>query len=386
VFNGSQLLGTAVVNNTARTWSYTPNPALAAGTYSFSLAVTDAAGNLGPASNSWALTLDTSAPSLSISSAASALKAGESTTITFTFSEDPGSTFSWNGLAGDVTLVGGSLSAITGTGLSRTATFTPTANSGGTAVVRVAAGSYTDAVGNWGGAASSAPLTYDTLAPSIGAAITSVRDDAGLRQGVVAEAGTSDDATPTLSGSITAALASGDSLRVFHDDALLGEASVNNSAKTWAFTPTAGLADGAYAFSVAVADAIGNLGPRSTVRSLTVDTLAPNVTISSDKTTLQAGETATISFSFSEDPATSLSWDGSQGDLIISGGSLSPISGGVGLNRSAIFTPIANSQGTALIAVLAGSYNDDAGNLGAGAAFTSLSFDTLIPPNNTMPS
>jgi hypothetical protein len=161
---------------------------------------------------------------------------------------------------------------------------------------------------------------------------------------------------------------------------------VNNSAKTWTFTPTAGLADGAYAFSVAVADAIGNLGPRSTVRSLTVDTLAPNVTISSDKTTLQAGETATISFSFSEDPATSLSWDGSQGDLIISGGSLSPMSGGVGLNRSATFTPIANSQGTALIAVLAGSYNDAAGNAGAAAAFTSLSFDTLIPPNNTMPS
>ena len=386
VFNGSQLLGTAVVNNTARTWSYTPNPALAAGTYSFSLAVTDAAGNLAPASNSWALTLDTSAPSLSISSGASVLKAGESTTITFTFSEDPGSSFSWNGIAGDVTLVGGSLSAITGTGLSRTATFTPTANSGGTAMVRVAAGSYTDAVGNWGGAASSAPLTYDTLAPSIGAAITSVRDDAGLRQGVVTEAGTSDDATPTLSGSITAALASGDSLRVFRGDALLGEASVNNSAKTWTFTPTAGLADGAYAFSVAVADAIGNLGPRSTVRSLTVDTLAPSVTISSDKTTLQAGETATISFSFSEDPATSLSWDGSQGDLIISGGSLSPMSGGVGLNRSATFTPIANSQGTALIAVLAGSYNDDAGNAGAAASYTSLSFDTLIPPNNTMPS
>jgi len=36
--------------------------------------------------------------------------------------------------------------------------------------------------------------------------------------------------------------------------------------------------------------------------------------------------------------------------------------------------------------VLAGSYNDAAGNAGAAAAFTSLGFDTLIPPNNTMPS
>jgi hypothetical protein len=139
------------------------------------------------------------------------------------------------------------------------------------------------------------------------------------------------------------------------------------------------LADGTYAFRVAVADAFGNLGPLSTVRSLTVDTLAPSLAISSDKTALQAGATALISFTFSEDPGDSFAWDGSQGDLIISGGSLSALSSSNGLIRSATFTPTANSQGSAVIAVLAGSYNDASGNLGAASSLANLTFDTHLP-------
>ncbi|MFN9693268.1 MAG: S8 family serine peptidase [Synechococcaceae cyanobacterium] len=274
VFNGAVLLGSAVVNNTAKTWTYTPSAALAAGSYSFSVAVADGAGNLAPASSSWAFALDTTSPSLLISSAASVLKAGDSTTITFTFTEDPGTSFSWDGTAGDLTLVGGTLSAIDGSGLTRTATFTPTANSGGTATISVAAGTYNDAAGNAGQAASSAPLSYDTLAPSL--------------------------------------------------------------------------------------------------------------EISSDKSELVAGETATITFAFTEDPGTSFSWDGTAGDLIISGGTVSPLSGSDALHRTATFTPIADSQGTALISVLAGSYNDAAGNLGAADSFSSLVFDTRLPPTPPM--
>jgi hypothetical protein len=166
---------------------------------------------------------------------------------------------------------------------------------------------------------------------------------------------------------------------VFNGAASVGAASVNNSAKTWTFTPSTGLADGTYAFRVAVADAFGNLGPLSTVRSLTVDTLAPSLAISSDKTALQAGATALISFTFSEDPGDSFAWDGSQGDLIISGGSLSALSSSNGLIRSATFTPTANSQGSAVIAVLAGSYNDASGNLGAASSLANLTFDTHLP-------
>ncbi|WP_210246636.1 Ig-like domain-containing protein, partial [Methylobacterium sp. WL120] len=66
-------------------------------------------------------------------------------------SEDPGSSFAWNGTTGDVTVSGGALSAISGSGLTRTATFTPTAGvNAGTASVSVAAGTYADAATNLG--------------------------------------------------------------------------------------------------------------------------------------------------------------------------------------------------------------------------------------------
>ncbi|NDD13705.1 MAG: hypothetical protein EB072_13930, partial [Betaproteobacteria bacterium] len=77
---------------------------------------------------------DTTPPTLTITSSKDKLKAGETATITFSFSEDPGSSFSWNGTIGDVSVSNGSLAAISGSGLTRTAIFTPSANfSGGQA-------------------------------------------------------------------------------------------------------------------------------------------------------------------------------------------------------------------------------------------------------------
>ena len=124
--------------------------------------VTDAAGNVATAPAQYIQAFDTLAPTLTITSSSAALITGQTAAITFTFSEDPGSSFVWDGTSGDVVVVGGTLSAISGTGLTRTATFTPTANSSGTASITVAAGSYTDAAGNAGGAGTTPALTYDT--------------------------------------------------------------------------------------------------------------------------------------------------------------------------------------------------------------------------------
>jgi hypothetical protein len=110
--------------------------------------------------------IDTLAPTLAISSNVSAVKAGETATITFSFSEDPGSSF----IASDaVVTTGGTLGAISGSGLTRTAVFTPTAGlASESASITVAADTYTDAAGNTGGAGSTPPtITIDTLAPSV---------------------------------------------------------------------------------------------------------------------------------------------------------------------------------------------------------------------------
>ncbi|MEY3888247.1 MAG: hypothetical protein RL650_2339, partial [Pseudomonadota bacterium] len=191
--------------------------------------------------------VDTNSPTLTISSNLADLKIGETATINFTFSEDPGSSFLWNGTTGDVVVMGGTLGAISGTGLTRTATFTPTANlPSDSASITVSANTYLDAAGN-NGEAGSSPL-------------------------------------------------------------------------------------------------------------ISIDTLAPSVTVVSNLAALNAGVTANITFSFSEDPGSSFAWDGNTGDLVVTGGTLGAASG-TGLTRTAVFTPTSNiDNGTASITVSNLSY------------------------------
>jgi GH18 family chitinase len=111
-----------------------------------------------------------------------------------------------------------------------------------------------------------------TTPPLTTATITAVADNVGLVQGNLAPAAISDDSTPTFSGSLSAALSTGESLRIFNGSTLLGNASVNNTAKTWTFTPTALANNGSYSISARVADAAGNLGSPSASFAFSLDT------------------------------------------------------------------------------------------------------------------
>ncbi|RUV54109.1 DUF4347 domain-containing protein, partial [Mesorhizobium sp. M5C.F.Ca.IN.020.29.1.1] len=112
---------------------------------------TDAAGNPGqPASNT--VTIDRANPSVTLDIAAGSLSDGApSSTVTFTFTEAP-----VGFVLSDITAVGGTLSGLSATSdpLVYTATFTATDGFAGTGSVSVAAGSYTDAALNAGGAGS----------------------------------------------------------------------------------------------------------------------------------------------------------------------------------------------------------------------------------------
>ncbi|WP_373994849.1 Ig-like domain-containing protein, partial [Massilia sp. Root133] len=141
--------------------------------------------------------LDTAAPTVTITSDAAALKAGETATVTFTFSEDPGASFTWDGTQGDVIVSGGTLSAISGSGLVRTATFTPDASTdGGTASITIGAGSYADAAGNTGGVGTTPSLHFDTLAPAVPLAHLSPLSDSGA----IPVDGVTTVVTPTFDG------------------------------------------------------------------------------------------------------------------------------------------------------------------------------------------
>ena len=147
----------------------------------------------------------------------------------------------------------------------------------------VAAGNYTpgqvqvrqtDAAGNSSAVNNSfQAFTVDTSAPAPTSDITNITDDVGPLGTLAADALT-DDATPTFSGTLSAALAEGETLRIFNGTTLLGSASVTNT--TWSFTPAA-LPNGFYAVTARVADAAGNQGATRAVQRLSLDANANQV-------------------------------------------------------------------------------------------------------------
>nr|WP_231636184.1 Ig-like domain-containing protein [Novosphingobium sp. ST904] len=58
-------IGTTLVDASGN-WTFSPSPALGEGTYSFTATATDAAGNTGATSNAFAITVDTTPPSVPV--------------------------------------------------------------------------------------------------------------------------------------------------------------------------------------------------------------------------------------------------------------------------------------------------------------------------------
>lgn len=124
-------------------------------------AFTDTAGNETPGAT-LAIPVDTRPPTLAITRPGSSpLAAGQTATITFAVSEAV-----TNFAAGDIGVVGGTLSGFTGAGSVYTALFTPAAGFEGTATITVAAGALTDAVAQ-PNAAAMLSIPVDTLAPVV---------------------------------------------------------------------------------------------------------------------------------------------------------------------------------------------------------------------------
>ena len=342
-------LGALAGSGTTRTAVFTPDAGVNSGAATITVdagAYADAAGNTGSAGTSPALTLDTLTPTLAISSNVAGLRIGQVATITFTFSEDPGASFD----LGDISVSGGTLAALAGSGLVRTAVFTPDADTdGGVATISVAAGAYIDANGNAGGAGGAPSLVFDTLAPAAsGTPDLRAADDSG--------ASDSDNITAMTSQTFTGSAETGATVRLYDGATEIGSALAVDGA--WSIATTA-LVAGAHGIYAIVTDAAGNVSAPSSALVVTVDTAAPTVSITSDVTALKAGETALVTFTFSEDPRE----DFVLGDIVVDGGTLSGLSG-TGTTRTAVFTPAADSNGSASMTVAAGTYGDVAGNPG----------------------
>ncbi|MGL3336746.1 Ig-like domain-containing protein [Pseudomonas aeruginosa] len=281
VYRDGVRIGEASVAGTA--WSFTDTTGLSNGsTYSYTARVEDAAGNQGPLSADHAISLDTSVPSQTVVIAA------------ITDDQDPvQGVVANNGVSNDLTpQLSGTLSATLNPGESlvilRDGVVLGTATVNGTDWTYDDAGLsdgqsyiYTarveDAAGNRGSDSASYGLGIDSSAPTQSVVIVAINDDQEPIQGVVANNGYSNDQTPQLSGTLSAALDAGETLVVLRDGVVIGTGSVTGTS--WTFQDS-GLVNGTtYRYTARIEDAAGNRGGDSASYTLSIDTSAPTQSV-----------------------------------------------------------------------------------------------------------
>jgi VCBS repeat-containing protein len=351
-----------------------------------------------PTSVSRAFIIDSQSPTLAITSAKSSLKAGETATITFTFSEDPGTSFSWNGSVGDITVTGGTLGALTGSGLTRTAIFAPTANlATGTANIKVAQGSYTDAAGNTGVAGVTPTIAIDTLAPA--APTVAEFGSTDLADNVLnySEAGTTTfrAALPTT-GSLAVA---GDKVELLLNGAAfampkavtLTATNITNRYVDFTLLKADLGSDGSKALTAVVSDVAGNVGSVSGAVNFTLDTTAPAAPTVAEfgsadlaDSLLNNGESATTTFRAALPTTGSLAVAGDKVELLLNGVAFATpktvtLTATNITNRYVDFTVLKADLGSDGSKALTAVVTDVAGNVGSVSGAVNFTLDTTAP-------
>lgn len=118
-------------------------------------------------------------------------------------------------------------------------------------------------------------LRVDATAPTQTVATTSAVDDFGASTGTLASGAITDDHSPLIKGTLSAALGTDESLVVYRDGVRLGTAVVSGSG--WSFADS-NVADGQHSYVARVEDAAGNQGTAAAAFSLQVKSSAPSET------------------------------------------------------------------------------------------------------------
>ncbi|MCW8226416.1 Ig-like domain-containing protein, partial [Verminephrobacter eiseniae] len=303
------------VGTDGRVWTttYTPSSGIesATNTIRVNLAgVQDAQGNAGTGtSSSGNFSIDTRPPGVTVTISDSSLSAGETATVTFTFSERV-TGFDLNDVQYDTSK--GTLGALTAVGTDGkvwTATYTPQPNTeSATNTIRVNLAGVQDAQGNAGtGTGSSGNFVIDTRPTVVDRPpeVTVTISDSSLSAGETATV------TFTFSESVT-----GFDLNDVQYDTSKGTlgalTAVGTDGKVWTatYTPSSGIESATNTIRVNLAgvlDAQGNAGTGTgSSGNFSIDTRPtvvdrpPEVTVAISDNRLTVGETATVTFTFSE--------------------------------------------------------------------------------------
>lgn len=358
IANGS--LGAVSSGDGGITWTatFTPTASITDTTNLITLdntGVTDAAGNAGSGttdSNNYAI--DTVRPTAGIILADSALAVGETSLVTFTFSE------AVSGFTNaDLTIANGSLGAVSSAdgGITWTATLTPTASvTDATNLITLDNTGVADAAGNAGtGTTDSNNYAVDTVRPTAGIVVA----DSALA------AGETSLVTITFSEAVTGF--SNADLTIANGS--LSAVSSSDGGITWTstFTPTASVTDTTNLITMAntgVVDAAGNAGSGTTdSNNYAIDTARPTAGIVVADNALAVGETSLVTITFSE-AVTGFA----NADLVVANGALGAVSSADGgITWTATLTPTASITDSTNVITLANTgVADAAGNAGTG--------------------
>ena len=348
--------------NTVYTATITPT---ASGTVTVGVAAnvaTDAANNQNTAATSKSVTVsvDTTAPGVTVSAPSGVQNGAFSVTITFTeaVSDFVQSEVSLSGSAASIT----SWSANSGNTVY-TATITPTAS--GTVTIGVAANVATDAANNPNTAATSKRVTVDVGKPSVSISVPSGTQTSAF------------NATITFSETVSGFTQSDVSLSGSVASITSWSANSGNTVYTATITPTAsGTVTIGVAANVAT-DAANNQNTTATSKTVTVsvDTTAPGVTVSVPSGVQNGAFSVTITF-------TETVSGFAQSEVSLSGSAAS-ITGWSANRDSTVYTATITptASGTVTIGVAANVATDAANNQNTAATSktVTVSMDTTAP-------
>ena len=278
IYDNGEHIGSTIADDNGA-WQFTPTTPLPEGEHHITTTATDEAGNTGPESDDFVLVTDYTPPVAS------------SDVLNITSVMDDVGGRQGNVASGEIT--DDSKPVINGIGEAGSTVFVYSTDANGkhllgSAVVN-SEGTWTlaldtplveglnqltletqDAVGNR--VAGEAP-SYDitVLIPvSTEPSINSVVDNAEPHVGPMQKGETTNDTTPTLSGSA----APGDVVSILDNGNVIGTVKADGSGK-WSFTPDTALADGQHTFTVTATDAAGNARTSGTF-PIVIDTAAPS--------------------------------------------------------------------------------------------------------------
>jgi hypothetical protein len=337
VVNGQTI--TATITGTS--WSAAVPTALAAGTYTVQVTARDAAGNT--RATSATLVIDTTAPTATVSTTAPEPTNTSPIPFTVTFDEDvTGFT------AAGLNVTNGVVSNFVAVN-ARTYTFSVAPQAQGAVTVTVVAGAAADTAGNTNATSTTVTRTFDSTGPV-----------------VTANPLTTNDTTPTLTGTVDNAAAT--------VTVVVGGQTITATVTgtTWTATLPNALAAGTYDIQVTATDSQGNSGTTTATGGLVIDTTAPTAAVATTATSPTNDTSITFTVTFSEDVT---GFD--QADLTVTGGTVASVTPVDGKTYTVVITP--GGDGTVSVTVNADAATDTAGNTSTASNTASVVFDGTAP-------